>query len=419
MGWFGLTHLKLHKLPDPEKKKEKKKGAICCLWNSQCSSCVENVSTEVFWVRFFCSVSLSFFFRSVHWFRSRMSWMGKKPRVLPNWCVTALPVCLRCPFCRREENSQAVCRLCKQEQAQNMETVTNEKVETLTPLRRPAQISHTHRRVGAARRGGAWCHRRHRRICRRASPQTHARPLACTRMPSILCQARWRGIRGQAVLAAPSVYACVCVCCCPDSVPPCVFTTRGKYWDFHFTSLQPFLSPRLQPPVSQLAPSCLCSGCHGQRQCGTGEELSAELTPWGTFRLFGVGRGREGSQRKESTPVFFAPVAPCDITNGCLPLCFGGGLCEIVEQAKCIKNGLLSFSLRASQNYIQCYWKQLSSCFHYTGFFILHVGVFNVTHQRNVNLHKCQKKKIVSLFFGGYFCDTRYNSFALVFQVHH
>lgn len=35
-----------------------------------------------------------------------------------------------------------------------METVTNEKVETLTPLRRPAQISHTHRRVGAARRGG-------------------------------------------------------------------------------------------------------------------------------------------------------------------------------------------------------------------------------------------------------------------------
>lgn len=206
--------------------------------------------------------------------------MGKKPRVLPNWCVTALPVCLRCPFCRREENSQAVCRLCKQEQAQNMETVTNEKVETLTPLRRPAQISHTHRRVGAARWGGAVmspasspylppCVTPDTRTAAGLHPDAkHTLPGSVTRHSRTSCSR-----------SAECLRLCVCVCCCPDSVPPCVFTTRGKYWDFHFTSLQPFLSPRLQPPVSQLAPSCLCSGCHGQRQCGTGEELSAELTP--------------------------------------------------------------------------------------------------------------------------------------------
>lgn len=97
----------------------------------------------------------------------------------------------------------------------------------------------------------------------------------------------------------------------------------------------------------------------------------------------------------------FSPLRPlvtsqAQGTRVAHPFVFGGVLCE---QAKCPKNGLFSFSLWASLNYIQCYWKQLSSSFHYTGFFILDVGVFNMTHRLDVNLHKCRGgKKIVSLF---------------------
>lgn len=114
----------------------------------------------------------------------------------------------------------------------------------------------------------------------------------------------------------PRSAVCLQVCVCAvatDGVPLCVFTARGKYWDFHFTY---FATCPLSLSLS-LARVSTCPQLFVRRSL---RATRPELTPRGTFHLFG-GRlsasGVVGGGLRGRNPHLVFP--PCDITKGRLP----------------------------------------------------------------------------------------------------
>lgn len=298
VGWYGLTHLALHKPALP--KKEESKGAI--LWNPQCFQLVFSfcrVCSLYFWI---------FFFSLLRWFRCGLSQMRKRPRELPNRCYLSA-------YAAEGGKLPGRLPLCKQQRVRpntHMETVTKEKVRHSHPCGAVPK-SHAIGEWGVTS-PASWPFVR---ACVTADRRSHCRwpALGCQAYFS-LCQGRWRGVQGHAVLAAPSVYtrlrAVAAVACQRVCLPHMGNTPTSTLLGVATLPLVASATARVSTCRQLIV--CRLPRQHRTASCWT-------VTLW-CLSPVGVGDWGDMGLKGQSQQLVFSLRLPthCDITKGWSPI---------------------------------------------------------------------------------------------------